>query len=96
MPFGSRLSLTKPSGLFVAGLKLDAPAGGGSLTTDLAFVEPSVTPHTILWGEGATQPPWATDAAIFESNQYSFGLFTYVQRDIATGQEFEVVNYWVE
>ena len=36
------------------------------------------------------------DAADFAGNQYSFGLFTYVQRDPTTGQEFEVMNYWVE
>ena len=32
------------------------------------------------------------DAANFSDNQYSFGLFTYVQRDRATGQEFEVIK----
>jgi len=32
----------------------------------------------------------------FSANQYSYGLFGYVFVDSATGQEFEVVNYWVE
>ncbi len=32
----------------------------------------------------------------FAANLYSYGLFTYVQPDAATGQQFEVVNYWVE
>ena len=27
---------------------------------------------------------------------YSFGLFTYIHDDAATGQEFEVLNYWVQ
>jgi hypothetical protein len=27
---------------------------------------------------------------------YNYGLFTYVQEDPATGQQFEVINYWVE
>lgn len=35
-------------------------------------------------------------AGDFAEHRYSFGLFTYVHRDAATGQEFEVVDYWVE
>ncbi len=31
---------------------------------------------------------------LFPDNRYSFGLFTYVQA--LDGQEFEVINYWVE
>ena len=29
-------------------------------------------------------------------NDYSFGLFTYLQSDPTSGKEFQVVNYWVE
>jgi hypothetical protein len=36
------------------------------------------------------------DAANFAAQQYRFGMFTYLQGDPASGQEFEVVNYWVE
>lgn len=32
----------------------------------------------------------------FAEKQYRFGMFTYLQGDPATGQEFEVINYWVE
>ena len=27
---------------------------------------------------------------------YSWGMFTYVRQDPATGREYQVVNYWVE
>jgi hypothetical protein len=33
-------------------------------------------------------------AETFADNQYSYGMFTYVQP--VSGQEFEVINFWVE
>ena len=36
------------------------------------------------------------DAANFADNAYSFGLFSYVYTDPGTGQQFQVLNYWVE
>jgi hypothetical protein len=36
------------------------------------------------------------DAENFASRQYRFGMFTYLQGHPETGQEFEVINYWVE
>jgi hypothetical protein len=38
----------------------------------------------------------AIDAQNFAANQYSFGLFTYTQRDPQTNQQFQVLNYWVQ
>lgn len=38
----------------------------------------------------------AIEAVDFAAHRYSFGLFTYVRRDPATGREFEVLDYWVE
>ena len=32
----------------------------------------------------------------FGTNAYDWGLFTYVKDDHPSGQEFEVLNYWVE
>lgn len=32
----------------------------------------------------------------FATEQYRFGMFTYLQGDSSSGQEFEVINYWVE
>ena len=29
-------------------------------------------------------------------HQYSFGIFSYVHTDPATGRQIEVINYWVE
>jgi hypothetical protein len=34
------------------------------------------------------------DAANFADNQYSYGIFTYVQE--LGEQEFEVINFWVD
>jgi len=36
------------------------------------------------------------DADNFAENQYSFGLFTYLQANPVSGAEFEVINFWVE
>ena len=36
------------------------------------------------------------DAAHYQAEQYSFGLFTYPKLDPNTGQQFEVIDYWVE
>lgn len=36
------------------------------------------------------------DAENFASNAYSFGLFSYVYTDPSSGQQFQVLNYWVE
>lgn len=35
-------------------------------------------------------------AASFADRQYAFGILTYMHNDDASGQEFQVVNYWVE
>ena len=35
-------------------------------------------------------------ADTFAANDYGWGLFTYVMDDHASGQAFEVINYWVE
>jgi hypothetical protein len=37
-----------------------------------------------------------SDRAAFANNLYSYGIFTYVQKDAGTGQQFEVVNFWVQ
>lgn len=36
------------------------------------------------------------DADNFAANAYSFGLFSYVYNDSSSGQQFQVLNYWVE
>ena len=36
------------------------------------------------------------DGAHFADHYYQYGLFTYVQQDPATRQQFEVLNWWVE
>ena len=66
-------------------------------------------PRLVL--EGAADPAWrarrqlgrhahgaigSIDAAHFANEKYRFGMFTYLQGDSDSGQEFEVINYWVE
>ena len=37
-----------------------------------------------------------TNRASFGANQYSFGLFTYVFSSPTNGQQFQVIDYWVQ
>jgi hypothetical protein len=36
------------------------------------------------------------DAEHYADNQYQFGLFTYLEANPETGNEFEVINYWMQ
>ena len=35
-------------------------------------------------------------AEFFPQQTYSWGLFSYIYKDNATDQTFEVLNYWVD
>ena len=61
---------------------------GGSHGSSLLVTSASETSYTGSVG--------TIDAANFFANQYAFGLFTYVHSDARTGQQFEVVDYWIE
>jgi hypothetical protein len=52
----------------------------------------------IIHGDESTYTGTVGDlsASSFATHPYSWGLFTYVKDDHPSGQEFEVINYWVE
>lgn len=77
-------------------IDLETTAGGalvgasfGASTTDTVVVT-SGSSTSYIGSVGAI------DAANHADAGYSFGLFTYVRTDPTTGQEFEVIQYWVE
>jgi hypothetical protein len=63
-------------------------AVGGGLSHSTNITQGSSTTYVGTVG--------SIDAAHFASEQYRVGMFTYLQGDSASGQEFEVINYWVE
>ena len=52
----------------------------------------------IVHGEESTYTGTVANLPVstFAQNYYSWGLFTYVMDDHVSGQQFEVLNYWVE
>jgi len=88
---GSGSSLAKSAELdvefnfggFVAGF---AVGGGVSHSTKITHGQQTSYAGTV----------GSIDSAHFENEQYRFGMFTYLQGDPHSGQEFEVINYWVE
>ncbi|MCA8975289.1 MAG: hypothetical protein KDC98_11250, partial [Planctomycetes bacterium] len=61
---------------------------GASATSSWKVTSGSSTTYTGAVG--------AIEAAGFADNRYSFGLLTYTQTDAGTGQQFQVLNYWVQ
>jgi hypothetical protein len=70
-------------GYFVGGV-----AVGGGLTHSTNITRGESTTYVGTVG--------GIDADNFADNQYRLGMFTYLQADPESGQEFEVINYWVE
>jgi hypothetical protein len=60
----------------------------------------SSTSSSIQWTSGHSTTydgvVGSIDAEHFQHDQYEFGLFTYPQYDPTNGQQFEVINYWVQ
>ena len=52
----------------------------------------------VLHGEESTYTGTVANlsSAGFATHAYDWGLFTYAMDDHASGQQFEVINYWVE
>lgn len=71
----------------VAGFKLGLSIGA-SVENSLKWTSGQSTTYSGVVG--------SIDAAHFQKEQYSFGLFTYPVFDPHTQQELEVINYWVE
>lgn len=69
-----------------AGPALAGFSVGGGVEASLQVTSGERTTYAVTVGD--------LDAAHFAANQYSYGMFTYAQE--LEGQEFEVVNFWVE
>lgn len=73
---------------FTAGIQVGGFALGGGLSHSTQISHGERTTYVGTVG--------SIDAAHFAQEGYRFGLFTYLQGDPVSGQEFEVINYWVE
>ena len=71
-----------------AGIVLAGFSVGVDIEASLQILHGSETNYT---GTVANLP-----SDTFASNDYDWGLFTYVMDDHASGQQFEIINYWVE
>lgn len=69
-----------------AGPALAGFSVGYGVSASLTVTSGSSTSYSVTVGD--------LDAASFADNQYSYGMFTYVQT--VEDQEFEVINFWVE
>jgi hypothetical protein len=80
------------------GFEVELEVTGGSALGGVSFGASRSDTFRVTSGQSTTYTGvvGAIDAADFSAHRYSFGLFTYVHRDPATGQEFEVLDYWVE
>ncbi len=80
------------------GFEIDAETTNGGVLVGLNFGASESNSVVVTSGSETTYQAsvGSIDAANHSSAGYSFGLFTYVQRDLATGQDFEVIQYWVE
>lgn len=80
------------------GFELDVRVTVGGVMT--GFSVGSATTDTLMVTSGsATEYSGSVghiDALHWAQSTYAWGLYTYVQHDSATGQAFEVVNYWVQ
>lgn len=80
------------------GFEIDAETTNGGLLLGLSFGASESNSVVVTSGSETTYQAsvGSIDAANHSSAGYSFGLFTYVERDPVTGQDYEVVQYWVE
>jgi hypothetical protein len=69
-----------------AGPALTGYSVGYGASASLTITSGASTSYSVTVGD--------LDAESFAANQYSYGMFTYVQP--VSGQEFEVINFWVE
>ncbi|HEY3500376.1 MAG TPA: VCBS repeat-containing protein, partial [Polyangiaceae bacterium] len=82
LALGFEMSLTLTAGGVMAGFSV-----GAEVERNLSVTHGKSTSYAGSIG--------AIDSEHFADNLYTFGLFTYKHR-AANGQEFEVINYWVD
>lgn len=85
-------------GALAVGFEMEVEATAGAVLAGVSVGVESTNTWRITSGQSTTYTGvvGALDAAHFASDRYSFGLFTYVFRDPATTQQFQVLDYWVE
>jgi hypothetical protein len=85
-------------GALELGFTVDMQVTGGGVLGGVSVGASTESTFRVTSGHATTYTGTvgSIDAADFAANRYSFGLFTYVQRDPATGRQFEVLNYWTE
>ena len=85
-------------GALEKGFSVDLEVTSGGALAGVSFGA-SVT-DTVIVTSGSETTYQGSVGAIEASNHasagYQFGLFTYVRRDATTGQDYEVIQYWVE
>ncbi len=85
-------------GALEKGFSLDLETTQAGVLTGVSFGASTTDTVVVTSGESTRYvgSVGAIDAANHSSAGYSFGLFTYVRTDPGTGQEYEVIQYWVE
>lgn len=85
-------------GALEKGFSIDMETTSGAVLVGLSFGASSTDTVIVKSGSETTYrgSVGAIDASNHSSAAYQFGLFTYVRRDPTTGQDYEVVQYWVE
>jgi hypothetical protein len=85
-------------GALEVGFEIDVEATVGGLIGGVTIGASAESSWKVTSGTSTTYTGvvGAIDAAHFAEHRYLFGLFSYVRRDPTTGQQFQVLNYWVE
>lgn len=79
-------------------VEFNAEATAGIVVAGFTIGVDSEVSLQILHGKESTYTGTVANfpSDTFASNDYDWGLFTYVMDDHASGQQFEIINYWVE
>ncbi|MEM8710253.1 MAG: hypothetical protein AAGG01_04825 [Planctomycetota bacterium] len=85
-------------GALEKGFSIDMETTSGAVLVGLSFGASATDTVIVKSGSETTYrgSVGAIEASNHSSAGYQFGLFTYVRRDPTTGQDYEVVQYWVE
>ena len=79
-------------------VEFEAQATAGIVVAGFSVGVSAESSLQIVHGEESTYTGTVANlpSNTFAENYYGWGLFTYVMDDHVSGQQFEVLNYWVE
>jgi hypothetical protein len=79
-------------------VEFEAQATAGIIVAGFSVGVSAESSLQIVHGEESTYTGTVANlpSSTFAENYYGWGLFTYVMDDHVSGQQFEVLNYWVE